>query len=159
LGINLKYEWDFDGDGTYDKTTTSNRATHIYNSGEYIPTVKVTDNDGAWQFSTVTIKIENKGPIPSSNPSFIKSGLTTSSYTPGTLSYSTTYYWKVVARNSAGSAFGPVWSFTTKSQPTYTVSGYVKDSSRNGISGVTISFSVGYSSVTTASMGTGQRVT
>jgi len=59
----------------------------------------------------------------------------------------------VVAKNSAGSASGAVWSFTTKSQPTYTVSGYVKDSSGNGISGVTISFSGGYSSVTTASNG------
>lgn len=35
-----------------------------------------------------------------------------------TLNYETTYYWKIVARNSAGSTAGPVWRFTTQAQPT-----------------------------------------
>ncbi len=35
------------------------------------------------------------------------------SYNPGTLSASTTYYWRVVAKNSAGSTSSATWSFTT----------------------------------------------
>jgi hypothetical protein len=37
----------------------------------------------------------------------------TSQYTLPTLSASTRYYWKVVAKNSCGSTQGPVWRFTT----------------------------------------------
>ena len=50
----------------------------------------------------------------SPDSSLVKSGLASASYTPGTLSYSTTYYWKIVAKNNIGGvATGGVWSFTT----------------------------------------------
>jgi hypothetical protein len=40
---------------------------------------------------------------------------TTGTYDPGTMNYSTTYYWQVVARNSAKAETpGPIWSFTTE---------------------------------------------
>ncbi len=42
---------------------------------------------------------------------------------------------------------------TTQNQPTYSVSGYVKNSSGSGLSGVTISFSDGLASVTTNTSG------
>lgn len=32
----------------------------------------------------------------------------------GTLAFDTTYYWQIVARNSAGTTAGPVWSFRTE---------------------------------------------
>lgn len=48
------------------------------------------------------------------------------SYTPSTLGYNTTYYWKVIARDNQGdTAEGPIWSFTTtakENQPPYTPS-------------------------------------
>jgi endonuclease/exonuclease/phosphatase family metal-dependent hydrolase len=36
---------------------------------------------------------------------------------PGPLSYNTTYYWRVTAKNSGGSTAGPLWSFTTEQAP------------------------------------------
>ncbi len=39
---------------------------------------------------------------------------TSTSYNPGTLSYSTTYYWRIDAKNSSGTTTGDVWSFTTE---------------------------------------------
>jgi len=38
---------------------------------------------------------------------------TSTSFAPGTLAPSTTYYWQVAAKNAAGSTNSPVWSFTT----------------------------------------------
>ena len=35
------------------------------------------------------------------------------SYSPGTLSATTTYYWQIAAKNAAGSAASATWSFTT----------------------------------------------
>lgn len=48
----------------------------------------------------------------SSTPSLV-TNTTTTSYNPGYLSPSTTYYWKVVPKNSNGSASATTWSFTT----------------------------------------------
>ncbi len=49
----------------------------------------------------------------SSSPSFVENA-TGTSYTPGTLNADTIYYWRIVAKNSAGSISSAVWSFTTK---------------------------------------------
>jgi hypothetical protein len=46
-------------------------------------------------------------------PPLVVSGTSAASYTPSTLTNATTYFWQVVARNSAGATSGPVWSFTT----------------------------------------------
>ncbi len=49
------------------------------------------------------------------NPPLVKKDLTESEYNPGTLDVGTTYYWKVVAKDSKGAVVeGPVWSFTTE---------------------------------------------
>jgi hypothetical protein len=47
-------------------------------------------------------------------PALYASGVSQSSKAVSSLATSTTYYWSVVARNSAGTTPGPVWSFTTK---------------------------------------------
>ena len=41
------------------------------------------------------------------------------SYNPGTLSYSTIYYWRIDAKNTDGTTTGDVWSFTTEAAPEY----------------------------------------
>lgn len=48
----------------------------------------------------------------SPSPSFV-GNTTQTSYNPGTLVTATTYYWKVVAKNSTGSTSSTTWSFTT----------------------------------------------
>jgi len=49
----------------------------------------------------------------SNPPPLVSSDQATASYTPGTLIASTTYFWKIVARNTMGSTTGAIWSFTT----------------------------------------------
>jgi hypothetical protein len=46
-------------------------------------------------------------------PPAVVAGQSGASYTPPPLANSTTYFWQIVARNSAGTTPGPVWSFTT----------------------------------------------
>ena len=51
----------------------------------------------------------------SSNPPLVSGNQTGTSYNPGQLNNSTTYYWKIVAKdNQGGTTTGPVWSFTTQ---------------------------------------------
>src|SRR5207248_11003748 len=47
----------------------------------------------------------------------VSSGQSAASYAPAGLANSTTYYWQIVATNTAGSTTGPVWSFTTAAAP------------------------------------------
>jgi hypothetical protein len=52
-----------------------------------------------------------------SSPPLVSSGQSGTTYNPS-LSYSTTYYWKIVARDNHGaSTTGPVWDFSTQSTP------------------------------------------
>jgi len=51
-------------------------------------------------------------------PPLVASSIGSSSYDPGELNYETTYYWKIVARDSHGvETEGPVWNFKTKDAP------------------------------------------
>jgi hypothetical protein len=50
---------------------------------------------------------------PANPPPPVVTGLSTPTYTPGTLSPNTTYFWKVTAVSTGGSTAGPLWSFTT----------------------------------------------
>src|SRR5439155_25760280 len=50
-------------------------------------------------------------------PPQVSSGQGTASYAPANLANNTSYFWQIVARNSAGTTTGPVWSFTTAAAP------------------------------------------
>lgn len=58
-GSIASYEWDFDGDGTYDQTTAAAKVVHVYDtSGSYQAKVRVVDDDGAGTVSSpVTITV------------------------------------------------------------------------------------------------------
>jgi PKD repeat protein len=46
-GTVVKYEWDWEADGTYDESFTSPRTTHKYDfAGDYTVRLRVTDDDG-----------------------------------------------------------------------------------------------------------------
>jgi hypothetical protein len=45
-----------------------------------------------------------------------KGNQTTTTFDPGTLAYSTTYYWRIDEKNSIGTTTGDVWSFTTAAE-------------------------------------------
>lgn len=51
-------------------------------------------------------------------PSLVSSGQTNLWYNPGTLSGSTTYYWRIDPKNSVGTTTGTVWSFASASTVT-----------------------------------------
>jgi hypothetical protein len=53
-----------------------------------------------------------------SSPPKVSSNQSTTTYNPGTLAYSTMYYWKVVAWDeNHNTAEGPIWHFTTIANP------------------------------------------
>jgi len=61
-GTITKYEWDFDGDGVFEWSSTENgRELNIYNNeGTYTATLRVTDNEGFTGTDTVEITISEK---------------------------------------------------------------------------------------------------
>jgi len=63
-GTIAKYEWDFDGGGTYDWTSsTTARVEHVYpTSGTYHPKLRVTDMDGYTNTSSLTITVSSTPP-------------------------------------------------------------------------------------------------
>jgi hypothetical protein len=53
-----------------------------------------------------------------SPPPLVSSDQTESYYIPGTMEYSTKYYWRIAAEDSyGGSTVGPIWDFTTGAIP------------------------------------------
>jgi hypothetical protein len=62
-GTIVNYEWDFDGDGVYDWSSTLNGiTTHIYNSeGTYTAVLRVTDDDGFTATDSRVITVSKAG--------------------------------------------------------------------------------------------------
>ncbi|MFH1230275.1 MAG: hypothetical protein V1709_02130 [Planctomycetota bacterium] len=53
----------------------------------------------------------------SATPPKVVTATTATNYNPGTLSYSTTYYWQINSKNSVGTTPGIIWNFSTKAPP------------------------------------------
>ncbi|MFH1148758.1 MAG: PKD domain-containing protein [Pseudomonadota bacterium] len=57
-GAIVAYEWDFDGDGSYDYTSPTGQASHVYErSGLYTATLRVTDDTGKTATDCTTIRV------------------------------------------------------------------------------------------------------
>ena len=64
-GSIVKFEWDFENDGSIDLDTGSTpQAAHTYGApaGPYTARVRVTDNDGAQATATVELSVTDSGP-------------------------------------------------------------------------------------------------
>ncbi len=63
-GTIVGYAWDFENDGTYDYSGASGSTTHIYQTtGTFVAKLRVTDDDGATSFDTISINVTNSAPI------------------------------------------------------------------------------------------------
>ncbi|GAB4400656.1 MAG: hypothetical protein OHK0052_24240 [Anaerolineales bacterium] len=61
----------------------------------------------------------------STPPGFVVNQASSPYDPPGTMAYSTTYYWQIIPKNAYGDATGcPIWSFTTEADPTITTFPY-----------------------------------
>jgi hypothetical protein len=57
-GTIIKYEWDFDGDGTFEQTTTTPQAAHRYlQIGRQYMQVRVTGSNGAVANASASVKV------------------------------------------------------------------------------------------------------
>lgn len=66
-------------------------------------------------------------------PSLVATNVTGITFNPGALQYSTTYFWKIVAKDTQGnSTEGAVWSFTTQAQSGLFTCGQVFTDPRDG---------------------------
>jgi YVTN family beta-propeller protein len=126
LNPNTTYYWRIDSKNTIG-TTTGN----IWSFTTQAPPAQVTTPNPADSATTIPITQQLSWASASSAtyydvyfgtdnpPSNIINGTSTldTSYNPGTLSYSTPYYWRINSRNDAGVTTGIVWSFTTEAAP------------------------------------------
>ena len=76
-----QYQWDFDGDGTYEKTTTSSSpgggvmVTHTYaTAGTYAPTVNVTDYAGNNSTASTSLNVRPEPNVTSSSVTWTGNG-------------------------------------------------------------------------------------
>jgi hypothetical protein len=82
----------------------------------------------------------------SSSPPKVVGNQTGTSYDPGTMSYSTLYYWKIVAWDEHGAkTSGPKWHFTTPSQPNHPPNAPNNPSPSNGSIEVSVNVDLSWS--------------
>lgn len=54
------YEWDFDGDGTFDRTSTTTSQSYVYNTaGIFYPQVRITTQDGRSAIDVKTVVVNS----------------------------------------------------------------------------------------------------
>jgi PKD repeat protein len=65
-GTVAKYEWDYDGNGTYDATTTSATTTRTFaTAGNFNVGLRVTDNNGGTATTSKALTVTNRAPTAS----------------------------------------------------------------------------------------------
>jgi PKD repeat protein len=63
-GTIKKYEWDLNGDGTYETTTTTPTTTASYATEQSVNIgLRVTDSNGGWDYTTQTLRIGTFPPV------------------------------------------------------------------------------------------------
>jgi PKD repeat protein len=131
-----KYEWDFDGDGTYDQTTSTPTTSHAYAArGQYNVGLRVTDS--ALESGTTTVPlIVTQPPTVSlgASPNPVQAGdpvtVTATASDPDTGGSITKYEWDLNGDGSFETDTGAVsaTSTTFPAEGTYTVRVRVTDS-------------------------------
>ncbi len=65
----VRYEWDFDGDGTFDEATTEPKVCRVFElAGNFNVTLRVTDEDGATAEFTKTVTVNGAGAMRAAIP-------------------------------------------------------------------------------------------
>ena len=65
----VRYDWDYEGDGSYDLSTTSPSVSHVYpNRGNFTPKVRVVDDYGVTNVKTATLVVDNPGAPTGATP-------------------------------------------------------------------------------------------
>jgi hypothetical protein len=161
LNYNTKYYWKIVAKDNHGATTTGPiwcfTTTSQPNNPPYTPSNPSPANNAVGVSIYPSLSWTGGDPDPgdtvtydiyfgtSSNPPLVKSNHAYTSYSPGTLNYNTKYYWKIVAKDNHGATTtGPIWCFTTTSQPNnppYTPS---NPSPENNAVGVSISPSLSW---------------
>jgi regulation of enolase protein 1 (concanavalin A-like superfamily) len=102
---------------TFDSVTVTSSGS---GSAPGAPTTPSPANSATGISTTPTLSWSSSGATSydvafgtSNPPPTVSTGQAAASYTPSALANGTTYFWRIVARNSSGSTTGPVWSFTT----------------------------------------------
>jgi hypothetical protein len=78
------------------------------------------------------------------SPGTSRGNQTATTYNPGTLANSTTYYWRINEKNATGTTTGAVWSFTTAATPQPPAKA-ASPSPANGATGVSITNDLSWS--------------
>lgn len=85
------YEWDFDGDGVYDwSSSTNGNTSHVYNeAGTHVASFRVTDSTGLTGIDQILIKVNiNVSLLVASNTvGFLSAGMTASASSQYSLSF------------------------------------------------------------------------
>jgi PKD repeat protein len=64
----VKYQYDLDGDGSFDEETTEDRFTYVFTkAGNFTITVRAVDNDAGWAEDTVHVWVKEKPVEPEIN--------------------------------------------------------------------------------------------
>jgi len=130
LNYNTTYYWRIDAKNS-DGTSTGDMWHFTTGSAPSNPPSKATSpspsNAATGVSNTTNVSWSNGGGATSYDVYFgtdstpdsgeYKGNQTSTTYDPGTLNYSTTYYWRIDAKNSDGTTTGDVWHFTTESSP------------------------------------------